>query len=305
MPGLTIPNTINNGDALDASQVMGNFTAIASWANANTIRADGGVAMTAPLTLSGAPTASNHAARKAYVDGFFPVVAANLASNAVQTVKIVDGAVTDVKLHQVAGSEAVVTNTIRDLAVATAKIADGAVTAAKLRQVAGSEAVVTAAIRNNAVTQEKIATNAVTHVERLRGASLTRTNGSNQTVTSGNTSKIGFSVSDSDSFTGGVSGSGGNTFTLPSGYAGDYSVLVRLTFTAGSAAPGEPFGSNVVINNGQRDYVFPIDTLSKTAVTVNAVVELSASNSFYAELVNNTGSSLVISSARLEVRQLS
>ena len=56
------------------------------------------------------------------------IAAANIASNAVETAKINDGAVTAAKI----GSNAVETAKINDAAVTTAKINDGAVTVAKL-----------------------------------------------------------------------------------------------------------------------------------------------------------------------------
>lgn len=68
MATLTIPNTINNGDALDAGPVMANFQAIESHVNTHVVDKSGSVAMTGPLTLPGLPTQPNHAATKQYVD---------------------------------------------------------------------------------------------------------------------------------------------------------------------------------------------------------------------------------------------
>ena len=66
---LTIPNTIANAQAGDASKVEANFAAISAYVNGSTVNPDGSVAMTGPLTLPASdPVSDNQAARKVYVD---------------------------------------------------------------------------------------------------------------------------------------------------------------------------------------------------------------------------------------------
>jgi hypothetical protein len=64
-----LPNTIVNGQTRDARPVQANFAAITSALQNDFVRADGSVAMTGTLQLSGSPIAGNHAATKDYVDG--------------------------------------------------------------------------------------------------------------------------------------------------------------------------------------------------------------------------------------------
>ena len=67
---LTIPNTISNGTAGDASEIEANFAAIESYVNGSTVNPDGSTAMTGVLTLDNVdPTLADHATRKSYVDG--------------------------------------------------------------------------------------------------------------------------------------------------------------------------------------------------------------------------------------------
>jgi len=70
---LTLPNTIANLTPADGAKVQQNFASIQSWANQEAITRDGSTAMTAPLLLPGAPTATNQAATKGYVDANVPV----------------------------------------------------------------------------------------------------------------------------------------------------------------------------------------------------------------------------------------
>lgn len=65
---LSIPNSIANGDALDATKVQENFDEIETW-SASTILTDGSVAFTGvPSGPSTDPSSANHLARKSYVD---------------------------------------------------------------------------------------------------------------------------------------------------------------------------------------------------------------------------------------------
>lgn len=73
MPQLIIPNTIANGQDLDAPPVQQNFSTIETFTNTQLINRDGSVPMAQPLTLSGAPTQPLHAATKAYADALVPV----------------------------------------------------------------------------------------------------------------------------------------------------------------------------------------------------------------------------------------
>lgn len=167
MSALTIPNTINNGDALDATKVMGNFAAISSWANSNLLRADGGVAMTGQLTLVGDPVNASHAARKAYVDARFASV--GLPDSGVTTIKLADGAVTTAKLDQTAGTQAVATATIRDFAVTSAKLAVNAVTTEKI----AAGAVTGVQLAPATITSDKLAPAALQGVALADGSVTT------------------------------------------------------------------------------------------------------------------------------------
>jgi len=62
---------VNNTPA-DAADVEWNFNTIESFVGLNLLNVDGSVAMTGPLSLSGAPVGANDAATKAYVDGSSP-----------------------------------------------------------------------------------------------------------------------------------------------------------------------------------------------------------------------------------------
>jgi len=115
---LTIPTSITDGQPLSAAPVKGNFDAVATWVNTNTVQLDGSKPMTGELVGTGAdPTSANQYARKAYVDAIITgtgiIGATQLATNAVTTIKITDANVT------------------------TAKIADGNVTKAKLSTASG------------------------------------------------------------------------------------------------------------------------------------------------------------------------
>lgn len=69
MSTLSLPNTIANGQAGDASKVQQNFDAIVTDSNANLIKKDGTLQMTGQLSLLASdPTLADHAARKSYVD---------------------------------------------------------------------------------------------------------------------------------------------------------------------------------------------------------------------------------------------
>lgn len=68
MATLAIPNTIANGNLADGAELEANFGAIETHVNSELVNRDGSITMTSPLTLSGAPSADNHAARKKYVD---------------------------------------------------------------------------------------------------------------------------------------------------------------------------------------------------------------------------------------------
>jgi microcystin-dependent protein len=70
---LILPNTIANLTPADGAKVQQNFASIQSWANQEAITRDGSTAMTSPLLLPGAPTATNQAATKGYVDSSIPL----------------------------------------------------------------------------------------------------------------------------------------------------------------------------------------------------------------------------------------
>lgn len=301
MAALTLPWTISNGDSLDATKVMGNFTSIATWANSDLVRADGGVAMTAQLSLVGDPVNAAHAARKAYVDAKFPVVNADIGAGAVSadklkqtggseaviTAAIRDGAVTTVKLDQSAGAQAVTTATLRNAAVTADKLAPDAVETAK--------------IKNGAVTKDKIDDAAVDHVKRKRGAVYTREAANAQTVNNNITEKLLFGGSaESDTFTGGVTASGTGNFTLPSTYTGDYSVMVRLSSLSGTWNSDKV---KLVIYNGDRAYRFVCN--DSEGGTYGGVFQLTANSAFYVQLVNDGTGGQIGAVARLEVRQVS
>ena len=82
MPDLVIPNVHVAGTLAEADDVNGNMDAIESWVNTNTIRADGTVALTAPLTGPATDGASaNSLTRKGYVDQFGKVSSQTLTAD--------------------------------------------------------------------------------------------------------------------------------------------------------------------------------------------------------------------------------
>lgn len=89
MASLNLPNTISPGNTMDPRPIQANFDEIESKFNTDVIHVDGSRAMTAALTLVGAPTAGLHAATKQYVDAQDAVVdavadAAQAAADAAQ-----------------------------------------------------------------------------------------------------------------------------------------------------------------------------------------------------------------------------
>lgn len=96
---VSVPNTFSNATTADAAQVNANFAALVAWINTNAVHLDGSKAFTAvPSGPATNPTDVNHLTRKAYVDGFFPVVTANIADASISTAKLQDSAVTAIKL---------------------------------------------------------------------------------------------------------------------------------------------------------------------------------------------------------------
>ena len=94
-----VTNTFSNGTTADAPAVNQNFTDVVTWINTNAVHLDGSKAFTSvPSGPATNPTSANQLTRKAYVDSFFPVTQANLGTNSVAEIKIVDGAVTINKL---------------------------------------------------------------------------------------------------------------------------------------------------------------------------------------------------------------
>lgn len=130
MATVSIPYTFTNGSQnADATQVNANFSALATFLNTEAIQRDASVAFTQiPLLPATSPTLDNHATRKAYVDSFFPVTAANITDGVVGTLELADNAVTSAKILD----GAVNTAELADSAVTTAKILDGNVTTAKI-----------------------------------------------------------------------------------------------------------------------------------------------------------------------------
>lgn len=106
MASLVLPNTISNGQALDATPVQANFSQIVEFLNTEALQRDGSTAMTGQLLLPSDPSSSTHAARKGYVDA---AIAAALA-----------------------GSTYVGTSQLANLAVTEGKIAASAVTSGKI-----------------------------------------------------------------------------------------------------------------------------------------------------------------------------
>lgn len=72
MATVSLPYTLVNQTKADAQEVQQNFEALKAFADGQLVQRDGSVAMAAQLQLVGDPLASDHAARKAYVDGWFP-----------------------------------------------------------------------------------------------------------------------------------------------------------------------------------------------------------------------------------------
>lgn len=85
MATVSIPFTfVNNTQNADATQVNSNFTTLRDFINTNVIHKDATIAFTGVPTLpSTTPTDPNHATRKAYVDAYFPVTSANIATETI------------------------------------------------------------------------------------------------------------------------------------------------------------------------------------------------------------------------------
>lgn len=81
MTTLSIPNSLANGQAGDASKVKANFDAVASHVNTEMINRDGSVAMAQPLSLV-APVSASHAARLTDVQASTPIGAITMYAGA-------------------------------------------------------------------------------------------------------------------------------------------------------------------------------------------------------------------------------
>lgn len=128
MATVSVPYSFTNGNNADATQVNADFAALVNFINTEVVQRDASVAFTALPTLPSNPTLTNQAARKGYVDSFFPVVTANITDANVTTAKIADANVTTAKI----ADASVTTAKVVDANVTTAKIADAAVTTAKI-----------------------------------------------------------------------------------------------------------------------------------------------------------------------------
>lgn len=138
MATVSVPYSFTNGNNADATQVNADFAALVNFINTEVVQRDASVAFTALPTLPSNPTLANQAARKAYVDSYFPVVTANITDANVTTAKIADANVTTAKIADASVTTAkivdanVTTGKVADAAITTAKIADSNVTNAKL-----------------------------------------------------------------------------------------------------------------------------------------------------------------------------
>ena len=82
MAKLSLPYTIENGDAVDAGPVEGNYQTIQLFSNSEVIERGGTVAMTAQLKLVGNPVGALDAAPKQYVDQILPIGAITMFAGA-------------------------------------------------------------------------------------------------------------------------------------------------------------------------------------------------------------------------------
>jgi len=81
MATASVPNTISNGQPLDASPVQANFVAVVNFLNNSTMHSDGATAFTGiPALPAISPTTANHATRKQYVDDLAASTAATAAA---------------------------------------------------------------------------------------------------------------------------------------------------------------------------------------------------------------------------------
>lgn len=78
MATAAVTHTFTAGTAAQAAQVNTNFSDLVSFLNNSVVHKDGSVAMTGQLSLSADPTASQHAARKQYVDNAHKLVGSAL-----------------------------------------------------------------------------------------------------------------------------------------------------------------------------------------------------------------------------------
>lgn len=273
MSTLNVPNTIANGDALDATPLQANLDAIETYVNGEVIVRDGVKAMTGPLTLSGSPTVGSHAASKAYVDtAVAGAVAGVMPDNSVTTAKLADGAVTAAKI-----APGVLNFTVADASITSAKLAADAVTNPK--------------IADGVVTGVKIADATITMEKLLAGPRciLERTN--TTTISAGNTVAINWptEIADDDAM------HGGSSSVVTAVKAGVYSVQFKLR--------GIEDQGIIIVDAGGQTWRVPTER-GILAYTFSFTFGLAVSDTVQVSYFNGKSTSVSILEGRFEMRWL-
>jgi hypothetical protein len=273
MATLNVPNSIANGDALDATPVQANFDAIETHINDSLVHRDGSRAMSAALTLAGAPSSTNHAATKGYVDtAVAGAVAGVMPDNSVTTAKLANGAVTAEKI-----AAGVLNITVADASITQAKLAADSVTNAK--------------IADGVVTGVKIADGTINIEKLLAGPRCVLERSNTTTVGAGATTAINWvtTIADDDAMHSGTSA------VVTAVKAGVYSVQFKLR---GLDAQGI-----VIVDAGGQTWRVPTER-GILAYTFNFVFGLAQNDTVQVSYFNGKGTAQDVLEGRFEMRWL-
>jgi len=219
---LTIPTSIIDGQALSAAPVKGNFDAVATWVNTNTVQLDGSKPMTGELVGTGAdPTSANQYARKAYVDAIITgtgiITATQLGTGAVTSTKILDDTILNADINSAAG-------------IALTKLATGTVATVVMHNGSGvpTATAVSGDITIGATGVAAIGTGVIVDADIAAGAAITK---AKLSTTAGELG--GAWVSQAITFTN-ITGGAGTCFIMLMGKT----LHFRLEMTAGTVTAG-------------------------------------------------------------------